>query len=215
MKKIALFGGTGGLGSQLKPLLEQNHITVPIGSKDVDITNLSQVQDYFKKMDFDIVINASGINYDTFIHKINEKNIGEINKVIQTNIMGNVNLISSCLPKMRENNYGRIIIISSILSTKTVPGTSIYSSCKSFLDTLVRVSSSENIKKHITCNTIRLGYFDGGMCHRIPEEISETIKNSIGLKRWGKISELHSTIEYIIETEYFTGQNLNIEGGII
>ena len=49
MKKIVVFGGTGGLGSKLIPFLEKKYIVTPIGSKDVDITSFSEVQKYFNE----------------------------------------------------------------------------------------------------------------------------------------------------------------------
>jgi 3-oxoacyl-[acyl-carrier protein] reductase len=80
---------------------------------------------------------------------------------------------------------------------------------------LIKTASAENIGKGVTCNSIQLGYFDGGMCHRLPEKFVEPIKQSIGLKRWGSIKELYQTVDYLIETEYITGQNINISGGLI
>jgi NAD(P)-dependent dehydrogenase (short-subunit alcohol dehydrogenase family) len=52
------------------------------------------------------------------------------------------------------------------------------------------------------------------MCHRLPEKYIEPIKQSIGLKRWGSIEELYKTLEFLINVEYVTGQNINISGGI-
>jgi NAD(P)-dependent dehydrogenase (short-subunit alcohol dehydrogenase family) len=93
-------------------------------------------------------------------------------------------------------------------------GTSIYSSCKSFLDKFVKNISVENIGLGITANSLQLGYFDGGMTYRIPDDNLSSIINSIGLKRFGKIEELSNTINFIIENEYVTGTNIKIDGGI-
>lgn len=212
MKKIALFGGSGGLGSQLRPLLENKYKVYSLSSNDVDITNLEEVNKFFNENEIDIIINLSGYNSDSFIHKLDNED--EIDKMLNINIKGNINILSSSLKHMRVSGYGRIILISSILSEKVVPGTSLYSGSKAFIDNLVKVVSAENITKGITCNSIRLGYFDGGMCHRLPEKLVEPIKNSIGLKRWGTINELQQTIDYLINTEYITGQNINISGGL-
>jgi 3-oxoacyl-[acyl-carrier protein] reductase len=130
------------------------------------------------------------------------------------NILGNVNLLSCALPNMRNNNYGRIILISSVLVEKVTNGTSIYSASKAFIDNLVKTASSENISKGVSCNSLQLGYFDGGMAHRLPENFAEKIKSEIGLKRFGHIEELSNVIEFIIDTEYLTGQNINISGGL-
>ena len=44
------------------------------------------------------------------------------------NIMGNINIMASCLPYMRETGWGRVILISSIFSELNVPKNSIYCS---------------------------------------------------------------------------------------
>lgn len=214
MKKVLLIGGSGGLGTQLSDILKNYYNVTSVGSKDLDVRDYSQCENYFKYNNFDIVLNFAGVNYDTLIHKINENNINEINNLIDVNIKGSINVTSSCLKSMRENQYGRIIHISSVLSEKNVVGTSMYSATKSFLDKFVKNISLENIKYHITANTIQLGYFDGGMTYRIPEEFIEVVKKDIGLNRFGSIEELSNTIRFLIETEYVTGINLKIDGGL-
>jgi NAD(P)-dependent dehydrogenase (short-subunit alcohol dehydrogenase family) len=155
----------------------------------------------------------SGYNHDGILHKIS--NFNEIDKMIDINIKGSINLILSALPNMREQEYGRIIMMSSVLTKKVTKGTALYSGGKAFIDNLIKTASAENIGKGVTCNSIQLGYFDGGMCHRLPEKFVEPIKQSIGLKRWGSSKELYQTVDYLIETEYITGQNINISGGLI
>ena len=125
-----------------------------------------------------------------------------------------VNLLSACLPKMRERGFGRIIMVSSVLASKPVVGTGVYSATKAFIDNLTKTVALENVNKGITCNSIQLGYFDAGMAHRIPKNIQEKIKQKIPLKRFGTIKELYSTIQYLINTEYVTGTSLKINGGI-
>lgn len=215
MKTIALFGGSGGLGSQVKSLLEQSYKVIAPTSSNVNLTNFDSLSKFFNENNIDIVINLSGANYDSFLHKLNPTVASEqINKVINVNVLGNINLLAAALPKMRESKYGRIILTSSVLVEKPTAGTAIYSATKAFVDNLVKTASVENISKNITCNSMRLGYFDGGMAHRLPEKFAQTIKDQIGLKRFGSIEELYKTIIYIIENEYITGQNLNVSGGI-
>jgi NAD(P)-dependent dehydrogenase (short-subunit alcohol dehydrogenase family) len=134
--------------------------------------------------------------------------------MIDVNIEGNINIVSSCLPKMIEKKYGRIISISSVFSELNVPKNSIYCASKSFVDRFISNANKENVKFGITCNTIQLGYWDGGMCYRVDEKYQEMAKEKIGLKRWGKIEELYNTVDYIIENEYVSGTNLRIDGGL-
>lgn len=214
MKKLIVFGGTGGLGQKLIPFLEKKYDVTSVGSKDVDITSFSEVQKYFNDKDFDIVLNMSGSKYDVFLSKIKDSDQEDINKMIDVNIKGNINIVSSCLPKMIEKKYGRIISISSVFSELNVPKNSIYCASKAFVDRFISNANKENVKFGITCNTIQLGYWDGGMCYRVDEKYQEMAKEKIGLKRWGRIEELHNTIDYIIENEYVSGTNLRIDGGL-
>jgi NAD(P)-dependent dehydrogenase (short-subunit alcohol dehydrogenase family) len=214
MNKIIVFGGTGGLGQKLIPFLEKKYDVTSVGSKDVDITSFSEVQKYFNVNDFDIVLNMSGSKYDVFLSKIKDGDQEDINKMIDVNIKGNINIVSSCLPKMIEKKYGRIISISSVFSELNVPKNSIYCASKAFVDRFISNANKENVKFGITCNTIQLGYWDGGMCYRVDEKYQEMAKEKIGLKRWGKIEELYNTIDYIIENEYISGTNLRIDGGL-
>lgn len=215
MKTIALFGGSGGLGSQLKLHLEKQYTVISIGSKDVDVTDYKSVNQFFNDNDIDVVINLSGYNYDSFIHKYNENDHHQISKQIDVNIVGTVNIVSCCVPKMREKKFGRIILASSILADHPVIGTSIYAGCKGFVDSFSKTVATENVQKNITCNSLQLGYFDGGLTHRISDSFKEVVKNNIPNKRWGTIEELYNSVKFLIETGYITGQNINISGGII
>ena len=215
MVNLALFGATGGLGTQLEKKLKNNYKVYALGSKDVDVTSFDEVKYFFQKTPTDIVINFSGYNFDSFIHKYNHKNINEIEKSIRVNIQGNLNILINCLPYMRKNKYGRIILASSVLSNRPIAGVSVYAGCKAFLDNLVKTTSIENLSLGITCNSINPGYFDGGLTHRIPKHLRSGIIERIPLKRFGNIEELYNTIKYIIKTEYISGTSIEINGGII
>jgi NAD(P)-dependent dehydrogenase (short-subunit alcohol dehydrogenase family) len=214
MKKVLVVGGSGGLGTQVVDLISSRYHVTSVGSKDLNIKDINECENFFMNKNFDVILNFAGLNYDTFIHKINSENIKNVENILDVNINGTINLVSSALKNMRENKYGRIILISSVLSEKNVVGTGVYSSCKSFIDRFVKNVSLENIKHGVTANTIQLGYFDGGMTYKIPQEHIESIKKTIGLQRFGKIEELVKTIDYLIDTEYVTGINLKIDGNL-
>ena len=213
MKKIIILGGTGGLGQEIKKLLEKEYNVSIVGSS-LDVTNFRALQQWFHVNEYEIIINLVGYNHDGLIHKYDEETVYEVEKQIRVNALGSVNLLSACLPKMRARGFGRIIMVSSVLASKPVVGTGVYSATKAFIDNLTKTVALENVNKGITCNSIQLGYFDAGMAHRIPQNIQEKIKQKIPLKRFGTIKELYNTIQYLINTEYVTGTSLKINGGI-
>ena len=214
MKVIAIFGGSGGLGSKLVPFLEKEYKVISIGSKDVDITSLEDVKKFFDVNDIDIVLNMSGKKYDTFLSTITSSDTQSIADMLNVNITGNINILAGCLPNMIKKNYGRVISISSVFSELNVPKNSIYCASKAFVDRLIATANKENVKYGITCNTIQLGYWDGGMCYRVEEKYQEMAKSKIGLKRWGTMEELFNTVKFIIDNEYISGTNLRIDGGL-
>ena len=130
MKKIIVFGATGGLGKQLIPFLETKYQVTSLGSKDLDVTSFEKTKEFFDNIDYDIILNMSGVKYDQFLSKITSEDIIEINKMIDVNVKGNINIISSALPKLIEKKYGRIISISSVFAELSVPKNSIYCASK-------------------------------------------------------------------------------------
>ena len=214
MKTIAVFGGTGGLGVKLIPFLKKRYNVISLGSKDVDITYFEDVQDFFQENDIDIVLNMGGKKYDVFLSKISSEDYQPIIDMLDVNVMGNINILAACLPKMIEKKWGRVIAISSVFADLNVSKNSIYCASKAFIDRLISSANKENVRYGITCNTIQLGYWDGGMGQRVEEKYLEMAKEKIGLKRWGSTEELFNTINYIIDNEYVSGTNLKIDGGL-
>lgn len=214
MKKMIVFGATGGLGQQLLPLLQTQYEVIPLGSKDLDITSFQKTKEFFNNIDYDIILNMSGMKYDQFLSKITEEDILEIDKMVDVNIKGNINIVSCALPHLIEKKWGRIISISSVFAELSVPKNSIYCASKSFVDRLISTANKENNKYGITCNTIQLGYWDGGMAYRVEQKYQDLAKEKIGLKRFGKIEELFNTINYIVDTEYLAGSTIRIDGGL-
>ena len=213
-KNMLILGSSGGLGKQVTEHFKKVYNVTALNSKDLDITNFQEVESYFIENEYDIVLNFAGYNYDCFLHKYDSSIIGEANKILDVNVRGTINLLSSCLPAMRRNQYGRIVLISSVLTQSPVLGTSVYSASKNFIDGIVRAVTFENLNKGITCNSIQLGYFDGGMTYQIPQEIRNSMISKIPLKRLGRVDELCEAIEFLVGVEYAAGINLSLNGGV-
>lgn len=216
MKKIVVFGGSGGLGQMLKEQTDINDKNeyIFLSSKDINITNIDEIKDFFKNRPYNIeqIINLSGINIDSTLSKLNTE---VIDKMINVNIKGTLSLVSESINYFKNNEIeGNIVLMSSILSTNPVFGTGLYSACKSFIDNIVKTCSIENSKYNIRCNSIQLGYFDGGMTYTIGEEMLETLRQTIPLKRYGNGEELYKSIKFLQENKYITGQSIRISGGL-
>jgi NAD(P)-dependent dehydrogenase (short-subunit alcohol dehydrogenase family) len=115
---------------------------------------------------------------------------------------------------MRKNNYGRIILASSITTEKNIMGTSLYAATKAFYENLVKTICLENASKNITANCIQLGYMDGGLTYTLPEQFIEDKIKEIPTHRLGNPKEIASTIGFLIENSYINGKTLSLTGGL-
>jgi acetoacetyl-CoA reductase len=213
MKKLAFFGGSGGLGSQVIKFLNQYDIN-SVSSTSVNFTREHDISNYFfRNPDTDIVVIFSNYNYNSFLHKY-ELNDLELSKQIDINIKGVTECISRALKDMRTKGYGRIILASSVTVDKNIIGTSIYAAAKAYYENLVKTIAIENASKGITANCIQLGYMDGGLTYTLPEEFIQTTLNNIPAKRLGTPKEIADTIDFIINNEYINGTTIKLTGGL-
>jgi len=209
--KVALIGGTGGIGALLTQYLtDKKFDCISVGSGLCDVTNDKKVKEFIDKEKPEVIIYLSVNNIDGLIHKQTEETT---DYQLEVNLKGFMRILRHATPHMREASFGRIIYISSILSTNPIIGTGIYSASKAFGDTIVKVHSLENAKYGITTNSIQLGYFDAGLTNRVPEKVMNEVIKKIPLKRLGDVVELADLVEVMIKTEYINGAQIALSGG--
>jgi NAD(P)-dependent dehydrogenase (short-subunit alcohol dehydrogenase family) len=214
MKNITFFGGKGGLGTQIIPFLNETKYNIKAtNSKNVNFEKENDIKDYFSLNSPDIVIIFSNYNYNSFLHKYTDNEF-ELSKQIDTNIKGITKCISYSLESMRKNNYGRIIIASSVTVDKSIMGTSIYAASKAYYENIVKTICLENASKNITANCIQLGYMDGGLTYTLDEDFLNSIIKKIPSNRLGSPEEIANTINFLIENSYVNGTTIKLTGGL-
>lgn len=210
--KMLIIGGSSGIGKGIVPLLENKYSIKSTSSKDLDIKWSKDVAAYLDEIEsIDVLLFLSVLNFDSTLHKLDPI---EVVQQVDVNCRGFSHILRYTLPKMRARKYGRIIYVSSVLAERPIPGTGIYAASKAFNDTLIKVAAVENAKYGVTCNSIRLGYFDAGLTHKVPENVMTGVMETIPLKRLGTMQELVNAINFIVDTEYLTGTHLSLSGGL-
>jgi acetoacetyl-CoA reductase len=213
MKKLTFFGGSSGLGHQILPFLHKKYKVDCVSSTKVDFQKKENISNYFYLNNPDIVIIFSNYNYNSFLHKY-KTNEDKLIKQININITGVTNCVSYALDNMRKNNYGRIILASSVTVDKNILGTSIYAASKAYYENLVKTICLENAIKNITANCIQLGYMDGGLTYTLNKDFLENIIDTIPSKRLGTPKEIFKTIDFLIENSYINGTTIKLTGGL-
>ncbi len=206
---MTFFGGTGGLGDGVCKILseQKKHEVTPIGSKLLNLTECesADIELFFLDNPTQIAVIFSNFNFNSFIHKYHGVNYDALDEQFAVNVRGITKLISGALSFMRGNKYGRIIIASSVTVDVNVMGTGIYAASKAYYENLVKTIAIENASLGITANCLQLGYMDGGLTYTLKEEfLIEKIK-AIPAQRLGKLSEIASAINFLIDNEYVNG----------
>ena len=213
MKKLAFFGGSGGLGTKVIQHLTDYSVD-SISSKKVNFLLENSISNYFySNPNTDIVVIFSNYNYNSFLHKYKD-NDPELYKQIDINIKGVTECVSRALKTMRAREYGRIILASSITVEKNVMGTSVYAATKAYYENLVKTIALENASKNITANCIQLGYMDGGLTYTLPKNFIDETINKIPCKRLGTDKEIANTIKFLVDTPYVNGTTIKLTGGL-
>ena len=181
----------------------------------VDISDYEQVSGFIDKIEADLnnicLINCASIVYDSFAHKSDPKQWKE---VIDTNLTGTYYMIRALLPYMRDQEYGRIVNLSSVVAQTGAIGTTAYAASKAGLWGLSKSMAVENANKNILINSLNLGYMDTGMTDRIPKDLQLNIRNNIPLKKFGSSREIIYAIDYLTASDYVTGTSIDINGGL-
>jgi NAD(P)-dependent dehydrogenase (short-subunit alcohol dehydrogenase family) len=225
---IIITGITGGIGNflfhQFSATGEQvtgtYHLSKPEGklfehTHALDITDFAKTEQFIlslKGTQQITLVNCAGVSANAFAHKSDP---GEWAQVVNVNLTGTYNMIRAVLPVMREQNFGRIINLSSIVAQTGVMGTSAYAASKAGLNGMIKSIALENAQKGITINNINLGYFSVGMINTVPKEVQDKIKEKIAVNEFGDPQNIFSTIQYIRNTPYLNGACIDLNGGLV
>jgi len=211
-------GGSGDIGDVIVGRLRKEKVRVTsLSSKNFDISNMMEIQEYIrlvsKKNYPDILICNAGINNPELIEK---QSISDLEKIVNTNLMGHITLIKAVLPHMAARRFGRIVIISSIYSQRARSGRSAYSLSKSALDSFMRSVAIEYADKGILANSVAPGFIDTKLTSKNNKKKTlSKIITQIPTKRLGTPQEVSELVWFLASKKntYITGQTISIDGG--
>lgn len=225
-------GGTKGIGKYISQTLtdmgyfvlaiyKNDHDTAKLCTWDTiacDVTNREDIEK-LKLVIADnliddsnlIVVNNAGFNDDALIWKMTDDKWSD---VLDVTLTGAFHLTRLLIPYMRERKQGTIINISSVVSQLGVAGTSNYATAKAGLDGFTKSLAVELAPKNIRINTIALGYFNTGIISTIPADKLKQILAQVPLRRLGDVTDLSHAIHFLVNCEFYTGQTLNVNGGL-
>lgn len=159
-----------------------------------------------------ILINNAGISKDGMLHKLEFENWME---VINVNLNSCFNMCKAVISGMREQNYGRIVNISSINALSGRIGVTNYSAAKAGILGLTKALAKESASKGITVNAIAPGYIKTDLLANVSEQVMQDIINQIPVKRLGEPEEIARLVKFLVSEDsgFITGETISINGG--
>jgi 3-oxoacyl-[acyl-carrier protein] reductase len=162
----------------------------------------------------DVLVNNAGITRDGLILRMDDE---DFDSVIVTNLKSAFVAIRSAARPMMRAKGGRIINISSVAGVAGNAGQANYAASKAGLIGLSKSVAKELAGKNITCNVVAPGFVTTDMTGALSDQIKETVKGHIPLKRFGLPEEIASVVSFLAgpDASYMTGQVLCVDGGMV
>jgi 3-oxoacyl-[acyl-carrier protein] reductase len=219
-RTVLITGASRGIGKAIAESFQQlgYQLILPARS-ELDLSSENSVQDFAlkiktQKQKIDILINNAGINE---ICEIRDIQCEQLEKLFQVNLFSAVSLTQAVLPQMAEQQWGRIINISSIFGGNlSKEGRAMYTMTKAALSAFTKTCAIEYGNKNILVNSISPGYIETEMTFKNNSQADiDKILKRIPLGRMAKATEIAQYVLFLSSeaNTYMTGQNITVDGG--
>jgi len=164
----------------------------------------------------DVLVCNAGISHDGPVETVEASRWAE---VVQTNLTGTFHCIQAAVPHLRRCGGGRIVTISSALSTRVSPGASAYSASKAAIEMLTKVAAAELAEAGITVTAVAPGFLDAGLGARLVEDdlVWDEYAGRLLARRLGTPEEVGRSVVFLAsdEASYVNAHVLEVNGGLL
>jgi len=185
---------------------------------EVDVSNYKSVENAFAESlthenKIDILVNNAGIagpNFKTWDYPLEEWQ-----KVIDIDLSGVFYCCRIIVPHFINNNYGRIVNISSIAGKEGNPNAMPYSAAKAGVIALTKSLGKELAENNISVNCVTPAPAKTRIFDQITQEHIDYMLSKIPRNRFVLVEELASLVAWMSseENSYTTGSTFDLSGG--
>ena len=237
-RKVALVTGGGtGLGRATANALVRDGFTVAVCGRRAarlkpkrsekfhpyacDIADNESVKQTVKAVladhgRLDVVVNNAGIMRAEKIGQIKRATIDDL---VRINLIGTINMSLACIPALTKTQ-GHLIMVSSILSQRPNPGTSIYSATKGGVESFAKALAVELAPKQVRCNVVSPALvateiYSHAMDDRTFNKFLKERGKAYPMGRAGVPEDLSELIAFLASdhTTWMTGVVIPVDGG--
>ena len=222
MKKVLITGGATGIGKAAALLFKEKgydvyityHKTAPdfdgVTAVECDLSNMRDIENLFHEIsDVDVLVNNAGIS---LIKMINDVTAEDYESVMTINSKAVYFCSKLAAMQMIKKHSGAIINVSSMWGEVGASCETLYSMSKAGVIGLTKALAKELAPSGITVNCVSPGIIDTRMNNVFSKE---ELADEVPLERLGSAEEVASSILFLAENSYITGQILGVNGGIV
>lgn len=183
-----------------------------------DVGDIVQVKNMVKNIlsnfgKIDCLVNNAGVSLNKLLQDCKDS---EIQKVLNTNLLGTINVTKEVIKNMIPNKYGKIVNISSIWGSVGASMETIYSASKGAINAFTLATAKELSPSNINVNCICPGVIETDMMKNFSCADKDALKESTPLNRLGRPEDI-ANMAYFLSTDeasFITGQIITVDGGL-
>ncbi len=184
-----------------------------------DVANKAEVENMINtaKETFgrlDILVNNAGFTRPGMLHKLSET---DWDAVLDAHLKGPFLAIQAASKYFMEQNYGKVINVSSVAGLVGTVGQVNYSAAKGGILSFTKSVARELARYNVCANVISLGIVETDMTEKIrsDEKLTEIYMNRILLKKFASADDITPAFVFLAshESDYITGQVIPVDGG--
>jgi 2-dehydro-3-deoxy-L-rhamnonate dehydrogenase (NAD+) len=161
----------------------------------------------------DVLIASAGITGPTAT--LWEYPVEEWRRVIDVDLHGIFNSCRAIVPLMLQNDYGRIVNISSVAGKEGNPKASAYSTAKAGVIGLTKSLGKELALTGVRVNCVTPATFKSPILTQLPQSQIDYMKSKIPMGRLGEVEEVAALVCWLASEEcsFSTAATFDISGG--
>ncbi|MBD5796675.1 short chain dehydrogenase [Bacillus pseudomycoides] len=229
-KKVAIIGGSSGIGLETARLVLAQGADVIIASRSedklkgakkvlagnvttytLDITNEQQVQSFFEEINtiHHLVITAA----ETFGGAFLDTEVSKTRQLFENKFWGQFYAAKYGAPKITKD--GSITLFSGVVAYKTMAGSATLGAVNAAVSNLGETLALELAP--IRVNIVSPGIIDTPSRSKMPlkarDKFYKEIANKLPVKRVGQAKDVADGVLYLMQNQFVTGTTLHVEGG--